>query len=116
LQCKASSVADKLTPKAKANKLALEKQKADRFTPEKAKVYTVVGDVIAKLVLAVVSGIAFLMVTFKLISDPSWPLAFAETVFAGALTIVFKHYFPEKDVPKNRRSRKPKPKQEPPPQ
>lgn len=63
---------------------------------KQAQVVELLANVYAKLFLAVLSGVAFAAVTIKLLFDPSWPVAAVETVLAGTVFVVFKHYFPAK--------------------
>ena len=61
---------------------------------DKARVIQLLGDVLVKVILAIVAALILIVCTIALILDPSWPIALVEGVFAGTVTVVYKHYFP----------------------
>ena len=61
-----------------------------------AEVIRLLVDVGVKLMLSVVTTIVFIVVTAKLIFDPSWPVAVLESLLSATVYVMFKHYFPAK--------------------
>ena len=64
------------------------------ISPDQAKVYELLVNVISKFILVIASSVVYVIVTLKLIFDPSWPVATVEMVLSGTTFLVFKHYFP----------------------
>lgn len=73
------------------------------MTREQAEVFKIFGDTVAKFMLAMATGIVFFVITIKLVVDPGWPVASAEAVLGGVVTIVFRHYFPGKQSASRRK-------------
>lgn len=60
------------------------------------RVVEVLANVAAKFILAVCAAGVFVLVSIKLVRDPSWPIAAADAFLSGTVYVVFKHYFPAK--------------------
>jgi hypothetical protein len=67
------------------------------ITEKKIQVYSLLQDMIIKLLISIVMIAIMITIAVKLILDPSWPLAFGEVGTGGVLTIVVRHYFPRRD-------------------
>jgi hypothetical protein len=61
---------------------------------EKAEVYKIIGDIIAKLMLVIAVIIVFFVVTGFLLWKPNVYFTVADSVFGGTIYLVIRHYFP----------------------
>lgn len=86
---------------------AASANKDEGLTKEKVEVYKVFGDTVSKFILAMAVALVFIIMSLKLVVDPSWPIAAADAVLGGVVLVVFKHYFPSEE-PKSRTPRKSK--------
>ena len=68
------------------------------ISQDQAKVYGVIGDTIAKLLLVLIAGGVFIAFAVKIYHDPTpgWPIAVVESILAGTLYPVYGHYFPSR--------------------
>lgn len=69
---------------------------------KKAEVYKLMGDVVAKFILAVTAAGVFVMISVALVKNPKWELAVADSFFGGTLFFVFRHYFPSAIAPRRK--------------
>ena len=67
---------------------------------EKAEVYELMANVIAKMVLVGVCSVVFLVVTGFLLYNPNWYLATFNAVCSVTVGRVILHYFPAKSSAK----------------
>ncbi|HEY2292340.1 MAG TPA: hypothetical protein VGM86_16700 [Thermoanaerobaculia bacterium] len=70
---------------------------------KKVEVYRVMGDVVAKFILAIAAAGVFIMISIALVRNPRWELAVADSFFGGTLFYVFRHYFPSAAATKETR-------------
>jgi hypothetical protein len=68
------------------------------ISQKKISVYTLLQDMIIKLLFSIVMLLMLIGITWRLIFYPSWPLAFADTGTTTIMAIVLRHYFPRRDA------------------
>ena len=66
-------------------------------TEKKIQVYSLLLDMIIKLLFSIVMLAILITITVKFILNPTWPLAAADVGSGGVMGIVVRHYFPRRD-------------------
>jgi hypothetical protein len=75
---------------------------------EKAEVYEIMGNMIAKMFLVLISAGVFVAVTCFLLYRPNWYFAAFDSVCGYTIGKVILHYFPARSE-KRKAEKKPKP-------
>lgn len=66
------------------------------ITEDKAKVYSLILDMMLRVMFALVSLFFFSWVMIKVINEPRWEWVGAEAIMSGTIIVVFRYYFPSK--------------------
>ena len=70
---------------------------------EKAEVYRIIGDIIAKLALVASTIVVLFVMTGFLLWKPNVYFAAVDSVFVGTVYMVIRHYFPAKGSDKEKK-------------
>jgi Na+-transporting NADH:ubiquinone oxidoreductase subunit NqrB len=76
---------------------------------EQAEVYKIIGDIIAKLALVGATILVLFVMTAFLLWKPNVYFAAVDSVFAGTVFMVIRHYFPANRSTKDKKKPPKKP-------